>query len=294
MKATKKSNHLLLYRLFNLMTNRQYIRHYVQQKKKYENRYTPVIYKALRKEKAKVIQVAKEQGVLSALTQVNMITGEHIEAALKSLYKGIMPREAELAYRELNKTKDAKGVMGFSIDWLSDIVDFLDQNILNKVVRQLTATTMERVYRVIVNGNANGESYDEMVRQLMDTELDRNRARLIARTETNRAVNAGHDLGRKAYPYYVDKTWLAARDRRTRGADGEDHADHFHMNGLIVKEDEAFTDPRSGRLLMFPGDSSMGAQAADVCNCRCNVRFIPLRDKNGRLIMKPDRVKLQF
>jgi hypothetical protein len=276
------------------MTNRQYIRHYVQQKKKYENRYTPVIYKALRKEKARVIQVAKEQGVLSALTQINFITGEHIEAALKSLYKGIMPREAELVYRELNKTKDAKGIMGFSIDWLSDIVDFLDQNILNKVVRQLTATTMERVYRVIVNGNANGESYDEMVRQLMDTELDRNRARLIARTETNRAVNAGHDLGRKAYPYYVDKIWLSAKDKRTRGVGKHDKADHFDMNGLTVKEEETFTDSRSGHQLLYPGDSSMGATAKDVANCRCNVRFIPLRDENGRLKLKPDRVKLQF
>lgn len=274
------------------MTKRQYIKSVVDRKKAYENRYTPVFYKAIRATKAPVIKIAKEDGLLQAMMNATVITDRHFEAAVKELYRNVGPKEASWAYKELLTYKDRKAGFGAAIDFLSDILDFLDSNILDKVVRELTATTMERIYRVIVNGNAAGDSYDQIIAKLEDTELDRVRARLIARTESNRATNAGHDIGRKAYPYQVDKTWLAARDRRTRGAEGDDKADHFHMNGLIVAENAAFTDPRSGAQLMYPGDSTLGAGAKDVCNCRCNVRFIPKRDANGRLMLRQEGLRV--
>lgn len=249
------------------MTNRQFIKPIVERKKRYENIYTPIFYKAIQRTKAPVLKVAKEQGVLTALTATRLITGEHFKAAAISLYTTIGPKEAKWLYKELNKTKDVKAGFGFDFNFFTDIVDFLNRKILDKLVTELTETTRNRIYRTIVDGTRDGDSYDEIIKRLEDTELDKSRARLIARTETNRAVNAGHDMGRKAYPYEVDKIWLSARDRRTRGADGEDKADHFHMNEQTVGEEEAFTDHRSNIQLMYPGDSSLGAQAADVCNC---------------------------
>lgn len=272
------------------MTNRQYNRELINRKKEDENIYTPIFYRAIRATKAPVIKVAKEQGLTAALTQAGVMNGEHFKKALNSLYTSIGPREAKWQYQLLSKTKDVKAGFGFSIDFLADIADYLYRNILDKVVQELTSTTLERVYRAIVNGNAAGQSYDEIVAKLEDTELDKTRARLIARTESNRATNAGHVIGAKAYPYEVNKVWLSARDRRTRGAEGDDKADHYHMNGKEVAESESFTDPRNGAVMGFPGDSSQGAPAVSICNCRCNCRFIPQRNANGRLILRQNRL----
>ena len=249
------------------LTNRQYISALTDRKKAYENKYTPSIYRALRAQKKNVIDVAKSSGPLSALTAVNLINGDAIRAALIKLYTDISPKEARWQQRILNAIPLQAKAFGINLDFLADIADWLGRNILDKVVREITESTKNRMYKAIVEGNAAGDSYDDIVRKLEDTELDKSRARLIARTESNRATNKGHDLAREKYPYEVDKLWLAARDKRTRGADGEDKADHFHMNEQTVAEDAPFVDPRNGAQMMFPGDSSLGAKAADVCNC---------------------------
>jgi hypothetical protein len=58
------------------------------------------------------------------------------------------------------------------------------------------------------------------------------------------------------------------------------------LNGVTVPEDGLFTDPRSGAHLAFPGDSSNGAGPQDVCNCRCSVLFLPVKDANGNTVMR--------
>jgi uncharacterized protein with gpF-like domain len=129
--------------------------------------------------------------------------------------------------------------------------------------------------RILQEGISTGQSIDDMVKSLADTELDKVRARLIVRTEANRAMNYGHNLSVTHIGFPVKKVWIAARDARTRGADGEDKSDHFHMMNQTVAYEEPFTDPRSGRQLMFPGDTSLGAGASDVCNCRCVILHKP-------------------
>jgi len=56
-----------------------------------------------------------------------------------------------------------------------------------------------------------------------------------------------------------------------RGRRKNDRHDHLHLDGVIVPIDEPFRDPRSGELLMYPGDTTLGAGPGAVVNCRCTL-----------------------
>lgn len=248
------------------------------------SQYQASIFLALRKEKAKVLRDLRSGNVLEVYTNIKYtITGQWIEAALLKMYKDVMSKEASSLYNSLFKTKS----FGSAIDWIADVEAFIRQYILENVVRQITQTTINEISAILQQIIINAGSYDEAVRAIMaTTEMDRVRARLITRTEVNKGMNAGHEIAAKKLPFKCTKTWIAARDNRTRGAEGDDKADHYHMNLIEIDEDELFTDTRSGALMLYPGDTSNGAQAKDVCNCRCSVVFTGKRDANGRLIMR--------
>ena len=50
--------------------------------------------------------------------------------------------------------------------------------------------------------------------------------------------------------------------------DGRTRDSHADLNGVEVGLDEAFDSPTGARM-MHPGDTSLGAGAEDVINCRC-------------------------
>jgi hypothetical protein len=98
--------------------------------------------------------------------------------------------------------------------------------------------------------------------------LLRLRAETIARTEALSAFNAGRDEAvqqlidtGQVRPQAVTKTWRTAADARVRDA-------HSAMAGQKIAFDQPFRSP-TGALLRYPGDTSLGAGAADVANCRC-------------------------
>jgi hypothetical protein len=85
------------------------------------------------------------------------------------------------------------------------------------------------------------------------------RARLIARTETVNAANAGSMANLKAAGA-TKKIWIAARDNRTR-------THHREVNQTVIGIDDFFKVGDS--LMQHPGDKSGSAE--EVCNCRCAV-----------------------
>jgi len=98
------------------------------------------------------------------------------------------------------------------------------------------------------------------------------RGETIARTEMLQALAKSQDEAiRQAIdtgtvnPQHVTKKWDATGDKRTR-------ASHAAMDGQSVKMDEAFTTP-DGAKLLIPGDSSLGAPASEIINCRCRVDY---------------------
>ena len=99
----------------------------------------------------------------------------------------------------------------------------------------------------------------------------RNRARLIARTETHNAASyANHNYHQRVKDDYgipMVKQWVATNDLRTRSI----HAD---ANGQKVPMDEDFTV--GGVPMSFAGDSRGGAK--NVINCRCVILYADEND----------------
>lgn len=94
------------------------------------------------------------------------------------------------------------------------------------------------------------------------------RGETIARTESLAAFNEARD---EAFQQAIDtgavrpeaavKIWRTAADGRVRDA-------HSAMAGQRVRFDQPFRSP-TGAQLMHPGDTSRGAGASDIANCRC-------------------------
>ncbi|MFP5116084.1 phage minor head protein [Bacillaceae bacterium C204] len=95
--------------------------------------------------------------------------------------------------------------------------------------------------------------------------FSKGRAERIARTEILSAGRAGQFHGDRQSGIVIGKKWMAAQNERTRRG-------HREADGQVVAFDEPFYVANgSGQLepLMFPSDSSLGASASNVIQCRC-------------------------
>lgn len=94
----------------------------------------------------------------------------------------------------------------------------------------------------------------------------------IGRVETLKALQAAkHEAYRQAVASgqlneaVIERIWDDVGDLRTRTS-------HRLMNGQKRGLNEAFVTPTGARL-MFPGDTSLGAPASEVVQCRCDCRY---------------------
>lgn len=128
---------------------------------------------------------------------------------------------------------------------------------VNKAIKQGRALSPAELERVVGR-------YSDRLLQL--------RAENIARTEALTAFNAAREEAFRQTieagglsPEAVKKVWSSTGDNRTR----ESHAE---LEGAEVGIDDPFQSS-TGAQLMFPGDTSLGAGAEDVVNCRCMVTY---------------------
>lgn len=97
-------------------------------------------------------------------------------------------------------------------------------------------------------------------------------AKQLAQTYAQQAYNAGRnhaiqqllDNGTITQDQ-VQKKWRTMRDERVRHS-------HATMNNQRVGFTEPFVSGLGG-LLMYPGDTSLGASDADIYNCRCSLEY---------------------
>lgn len=97
-------------------------------------------------------------------------------------------------------------------------------------------------------------------------------AKQLAQTYAQQAYNAGRnhaiqqllDSGTITQDQ-VQKKWRTMRDERVRHS-------HATMNNQRVGFMEPFVSGLGG-LLMYPGDTSLGASDADIYNCRCSLEY---------------------
>lgn len=90
------------------------------------------------------------------------------------------------------------------------------------------------------------------------------RAMFIAENEANSTMNylqfeEAVKSGRK------NKKWVDIRDNRERKS-------HLEIGGTVIPIMEPFRVGNS--LMMYPKDSSLGADAGEIVNCRCSVMYL--------------------
>lgn len=115
------------------------------------------------------------------------------------------------------------------------------------------------------------ETVDRLVTRYRSNAL-RYRGESIGRTEAMQSLNRSEyeatlqavDMG-ATREQNVKRVWDSAGDLRVRFS-------HQRLDGQKVGLFEPFVSPLTGARMLMPGDTSLGAPAAEVIMCRCRVR----------------------
>lgn len=272
------------------------ITEYIRVNRKYEQKWFPKVKKPLDKKVSSLIRIIEEDGIQAGIRWLNMDIGNPaLTKVVMDLYNDVGMRHARAAEIRLRK-EIQKGrqffiqtkLRGVADEWIKFIDDYLRMHLIEKITFRVNETLRNRLLSVLNESIEKGWGVTETVKQLDNTGLTKYQAARIVRTEVNRAANAGIKAQGESFEYELMKEWISVQDRRTRGVDPKDHADHLRMNGQKVDFYQDFSDPRSGASLTIPGDPK--APAGDTINCRCNHTTIPKRDKDGMLIPKQSRI----
>jgi Phage Mu protein F like protein len=126
--------------------------------------------------------------------------------------------------------------------------------------RLLQDTTDDTVMDIILQGAINRLSIDTIAKQIEDsTDFKEARAYTTARTETLNAARGANRHGWEQADVVDEHEWRTG-GKNIRSA-------HRSANGQRKPMKEPFII--SGHRLMYPGDSSMGAPADMIINCKC-------------------------
>lgn len=144
----------------------------------------------------------------------------------------------------------------------------------NSIWRQIWRSYTGRLKQTLAAGLEDGDSTRDLTKRVQVAlgGYARAGAERVARTEATGAMNFGGHRARIDADVEF-KEWLSTIDRRTRpgysikGRGKRGRFDHRRPNGQIQRNGSAFLV--SGQLLMYPGDTSLGASAGNVIACRC-------------------------
>lgn len=152
--------------------------------------------------------------------------------------------------------------IGVGIDFSlppQDAIDFLAQR--QPVIAGINDTTLGELKTSLTEGLVNGESHDELAGRVKDVfgMASDYRARMIAMTETNVAVNSGRQLAMKRAGV-KRKGWLTAHLEHTR-------LTHFRNEAITNNENGIGIDAVWPNGCRYPGDPA-GAPGETI-NCHC-------------------------
>jgi uncharacterized protein with gpF-like domain len=147
---------------------------------------------------------------------------------------------------------------------------------IRRRIQSVTETTRTQIVNLVAKGQDEGMGVDEIARSVTDRVpiVSRQRAALIARTETHGAANYSAQETAKASGLELVKEWVSVEDARTRSIARDDAFDHASMDGQVREMDEPFDMPWVGGggeplKIMYPGEA--GKPGGAVINCRCAV-----------------------
>ena len=215
--------------------------------------------RALSKQTAMVVQSLKDKGAHDTEGAIDLLVDKKpMEEAFLRVYRRVGSHFGRQTFRQFAKSED----------------DTWTQNVMNAVLTQnydkiegISKTTKDKIKLILQAGVRDGLGIDEIARQIRDKAGGMNRATLIARTEIISASNLGSIEGARATGLPMKKIWLATMDNITRDI-------HMSADGQKTETLEGSFSV-GGENLGYPGDSSRGASAGNVINCRCAIGYEP-------------------
>ncbi len=268
---------------------KSWYRFYAKFKANRQTAWAPKIYKEIKyMVQAAADSVQKNGAKYTADNIHGIVVSAYLSSIIKAIYldAGVVfgGRAYQLVKKQI-KTKEQKRLtpIGHNQQLIDEITRYFELELLNEAVLPITQTTQDYVLRILTESQNEGVSINDIVDKLVgNTELLKNRARLIARTEMQKAANYGAVASVSKLGYQTNKIWISAQDNRTRRVP-RDEADHLHANGQTVPINQPFKirDLKTGGYvdMMQPGDAKGGAE--NVINCRCVVGFDVVTDERG-------------
>jgi hypothetical protein len=163
------------------------------------------------------------------------------------------------------RLREAKAVPERDV-WLSMLRRYATTRAGNEIVI-VSGTWKDSLVSIIRNIMASdlGQGIEKITKEVYHAylaTLEKWQCRRIAQTEAMIGMADAGNLAAQTLDISFTKQWVISGLGNTR-------ASHELMDGVIVDEDEPFSLP--GGMMMYPHDTSMGADASEIINCACDV-----------------------
>jgi len=197
------------------------------------------------------------------------------EVLTEGLEQGVNPRQQALGLvGRMDATgKRTGGFIGLTTQqagWVANARDELENLNQNYFTRELRDKRLDSTIRKAINDGQEltPQQINRAITRLQGRTL-KYRGDVIARTESIKALSAGHD---ESVNQAVEKGEVDRQDVDSEwdssGPDGRTRDSHLLMEGQRRKHGDPFDFPFGGQA-MFPRDDSLGAPASELIQCRC-------------------------
>jgi len=211
------------------------------------------------------------------------------EFAIRSS-KSLIPQNLKLMIKgiegKFNKNEVIQQInVGFrNEEIIKQVYDVSNNLIIADKVTRVTEYTQELIAKTIRDGLAQNKTKAQIARditKITNGEVAKMRAIRIARTETTYINSEATKILSDAIPFRQEKRWLPRLDGRERES-------HGAMQGKKpIPKEELFIVGDSR--MRYPGDSSNGASAGEVVNCRCAVHYSPIEEEYEDTIIESNK-----
>ncbi len=204
----------------------------------------------------------KENSTFSPAEQEAIVRARRRKPRQEIITQGFHPRRRGGASIPIDRTSYNREAQKFIGDRLNTFAPEMSNTMKKNLNTALRKSYDEAVLKGLTGSKREQYIANGIKKALGKKNLDR--ALLIARTEGLALSQEGQALGIKNLGIQVTKEWLTQRDGKVRDA-------HIAVDKQEVGENENFSV--AGYSMKYPGDSSNGAPASLICNCRCSIIY---------------------
>jgi len=217
----------------------------------------------------------QENGVLvNADEIVNQLNfKDRLGSVIETNNLGALEMSAEHQEQEIEEeteerlTLPEESKVELSFDVLNTFTADIIRNQALSNATEIEGTVKDRLKNAILQGAEKGEGIDQITRRIEDvkTDITRDHAELVARTETLSSSRKGSQALAESTDLVAGKEWISTQDSRVRKW-------HEVMDGEIVGKDDQFVVPKVNDDSQ-PNDYPRNARVVgedQVFNCRCS------------------------